>query len=183
MKYVTILVFKTPEICEAILEPHIKLKLFTTKNSTITLLDTSSNKLQALFEEDAKNHFERKNLAQDPDGIEKVIDLFDKLYPSCLQTSCTLETDIRRFLAKPPEPKDTDILFFWNSQGNISQTLSVMACKYLAIPSTSSHSEKGFLGRRKIHKYQQSSLSEAHVEQLACVKNWAHKFGQLYLHE
>ncbi|MBW0526469.1 hypothetical protein O181_066184 [Austropuccinia psidii MF-1] len=102
MKNFTILLLKTPEICAAYLDPHIKLRFFTTKKSTITQFGTSSNKLQALFKEDAKNHFKSKNLAQEPDGIEKVIGLVDKLYPSCSQEMRTLETEIRRFLAEPP---------------------------------------------------------------------------------
>ncbi|MBW0471390.1 hypothetical protein O181_011105 [Austropuccinia psidii MF-1] len=83
MKYVTILLLKTPEICAPILDLCIKMKFLTTNKSTITQFGTSANKLQALFEEDAKNHFESKNLAQVPDGIEKVTGLFEKLYPSC----------------------------------------------------------------------------------------------------
>ncbi|MBW0494181.1 hypothetical protein O181_033896 [Austropuccinia psidii MF-1] len=180
MKYVTILLLKTPEICATIQDLRIKMKFFTTNKLTIMQIGKSSNKIQALFEEDAKNHFKSKNLAQDPYGIEKVTGLFDELHPSCSWESCTLETEIRRLLAGPPEPKDTNILIFWKSQGNIFPTLSLMACKYLAIPETSSPSEKVFSGGRKILTYQQSSPSSARIEQLACVKNWAHKFGQLY---
>ncbi|MBW0546366.1 hypothetical protein O181_086081 [Austropuccinia psidii MF-1] len=57
-----------------------------------------------------------------------------------------------------------------------------MARQYLAIPATSAPSEHVFSCGRKILTYQRASLTAMHVEQIACVKDWARAFGPLYSH-
>ncbi|MBW0503536.1 hypothetical protein O181_043251 [Austropuccinia psidii MF-1] len=100
---------------------------------------------------------------------------FDNMYPSSSLEDNTLETELDRFLAEPPEPKTTNILLFWKSHMEIFPTLSQMAYQYLVIPATSEPSERVFSGGRKILSYQHSSLSTMHVEQLACLKDWSQK--------
>ncbi|MBW0564613.1 hypothetical protein O181_104328 [Austropuccinia psidii MF-1] len=136
-----------------------------------------------MFEQEARNHFKCENNCLDNQIIEKYTALFDELYPSCFQETCTLETELKRFLAEPPEPKDTDILLLWKSQGDIFPTLFLMAQKFLAIQAASTPSKHVFSGGRKILTYQRSSLSPNHVEQLAFVKDWERQIGPLFYHE
>ncbi|MBW0482339.1 hypothetical protein O181_022054 [Austropuccinia psidii MF-1] len=112
--------------------------------------------------------------------VERSTRLLDKMYPSAKHEGGTLELELQRYFAEPPEPKDTDILVFWRSRGSLFPTLAVMAQNYLAIPATSAPSERVFYGGRRILSYQCASLMPAHVDQLACVKEWAHTFGMLF---
>ncbi|MBW0586520.1 hypothetical protein O181_126235 [Austropuccinia psidii MF-1] len=106
--------------------------------------------------------------------------LFEEIYPLSLPEGDEVEIKLQRYLSEPPEPKETDILIFWKSQGTVFPTLANMACKYLAIAATSSPSEQVFFACRKIVKYQRSTLSSMHVEKLACVKDWGRIFGPTY---
>ncbi|MBW0517346.1 hypothetical protein O181_057061 [Austropuccinia psidii MF-1] len=106
--------------------------------------------------------------------------LLGKISPSETHKVGTLEVEIQKYFSEPLEPKDTDILVFWRSQGNLFPTLTVMAQNYLAIPATHAPSERVFSGGRRILSYQPASLTPAHAEQLACVKEWAHNFGFLF---
>ncbi|MBW0485182.1 hypothetical protein O181_024897 [Austropuccinia psidii MF-1] len=102
------------------------------------------------------------------------------MYPTSGQEVITLENELQQFLVEPLEPKDTNILKFWKSRHAIFATLYTMAHKYLAIPASSAPSEQVFSGGRKVLTYRRSMLSSMHFEQLACVKDWAHKLGPLY---
>ncbi|MBW0488001.1 hypothetical protein O181_027716 [Austropuccinia psidii MF-1] len=102
------------------------------------------------------------------------------MYPTSGQEVTTLENELQQFLAEPLEHKDTNILEFWSSRHAIFPALYTMAHKYLPIPDSSAPSERVFSGGRKILTYQRSMLSRMHVEQLACVKDWACKFGPIY---
>ncbi|MBW0462919.1 hypothetical protein O181_002634 [Austropuccinia psidii MF-1] len=106
--------------------------------------------------------------------------LFDELYTSSTLDSNSLETKLQWFFAEPPEVKSTDILLFWKSSGTIFPTHTQMACKYLPIPATSAPLEWVFSWGHKILTYQRASLSSMHVEQLACLKDWACTFGPIY---
>ncbi|MBW0461350.1 hypothetical protein O181_001065 [Austropuccinia psidii MF-1] len=162
-KYINILLLKAPVICAEILDIRIKMKFFMTFDSALDHFGTLYQKLQLIFVDEAKNHFKYKTASQDNQMIEKGTALFYELYPSHSQETCTLETEPKRFLAEPPEPKDTDILLFWKSQGNIFPTLSLMAQKFLATPATSAPFKHVFLGGRKILTCQCSLLSPNHV--------------------
>ncbi|MBW0546978.1 hypothetical protein O181_086693 [Austropuccinia psidii MF-1] len=152
---------------------------------------TSCRFLSDIFEENARHHFDANNLPNEPidwpnkalevnTNVTNVQGLYDKMYPTSGQEVTTLENELQQFLAEPMEPKDTDILEFWKSRHAIFPTLYTMAHKYLAIPASSSILERVFSGGRKILTYQRSMLSSMHVEQLTCVKDWAHKFGPIY---
>ncbi|MBW0548567.1 hypothetical protein O181_088282 [Austropuccinia psidii MF-1] len=153
-----------------------------TYNSTSAQFGTLYQKSQVIFEQEARNHFKCENNSLDNQMIEKDTALFDELYPFCFQETCTLETELKMFLAEPPEPKDTEILLLWKSQGNAFPTLSLMARKFLSIQEASAPSKHVFSGGRKILTYQCSSLSPNHVEQLACVKDWERQFVPFFYH-
>ncbi|MBW0550131.1 hypothetical protein O181_089846 [Austropuccinia psidii MF-1] len=147
---------------------------------TLVEFGTSSRALLSVFEEEALQHFEMPNEPNNPSAPQKRVQLYDELYTSSGPERHTLEMEIQRFFAKPPEAKDTDILAFWKSQGKLFPTLRDMAQKYLAIPATSAPSERVFSGGWKILSYQRTTLSPMQVENLACVKNWARTFCKLY---
>ncbi|MBW0518824.1 hypothetical protein O181_058539 [Austropuccinia psidii MF-1] len=48
--------------------------------------------------------------------VERSTCLLDKIHPSASLEGSSLELELKRYLAKPPEPKDTNILLFWKSQ-------------------------------------------------------------------
>ncbi|MBW0514532.1 hypothetical protein O181_054247 [Austropuccinia psidii MF-1] len=102
------------------------------------------------------------------------------MYPLASLEGSSLELELQRYLAKLPEPKDTNILLFWKSQGKVFPTWGLVARNYIAIPATSAPSEHVFSGGRRILSYQHASLTPFHIEQLACVKDWEHTFGLLY---
>ncbi|MBW0475933.1 hypothetical protein O181_015648 [Austropuccinia psidii MF-1] len=147
--------------------------------------------LSDIFEENARHHFDANNLPNEPNNqpnkvlevntnVTNVQGLYNKMYPIPGQEVTTLENELQQFLAEPLEPKDTNILKFWKSRHAIFPTLYAMAHKYLAIPASSAPSERIFSSSCKILTYQRSMLSSMHVEKLACVKDWAHKFGPIY---
>ncbi|MBW0542970.1 hypothetical protein O181_082685 [Austropuccinia psidii MF-1] len=180
-KYLKKLLIKNPVICATILDPCCKLKIFSTHEETLAQFGTSSLKLAVIFEEDARNNFTLSS-SQTMEGVNHNVGtgLFEEMYPLSLPEGNTVEIKVQRYLAKPPEPKETDILIFWKSQGTVFLTLANMARKYLAIAATSSPSEQVFSSGRKIVTYQRSTLSRMHVEQLACVKDWGHIFSPIY---
>ncbi|MBW0464134.1 hypothetical protein O181_003849 [Austropuccinia psidii MF-1] len=161
---------------------------------TLTILNqhgTSCRFLSDIFEENARNNFDANKLPNElidwPNkalevntNVTNVHGLYSNMYPTSGQEVTTLENELQQFLAEPLEPKDTDILELWKSRHSIFPTLYTMAHKYLAIPAASAPSKRVFSGGCKILTYQRSMLSSMHVEQLACVKDWAHKFGPIY---
>ncbi|MBW0497863.1 hypothetical protein O181_037578 [Austropuccinia psidii MF-1] len=179
-KYITILLGKRPVICASILDPQLKHTFFLTHNSTLGEFGTSCTQLTKRFEEEAQKFVTIQDCKPHEIVVERSKRLLDKMYPSATHKGGTLELELQRYFAEPPEPKDTDILVFWRSQGNLFPTLAVMAQNYLAIPATSAPSERVLSGGRRILSYQCASPMPAHVEQLACVKEWAHMFGFLF---
>ncbi|MBW0486614.1 hypothetical protein O181_026329 [Austropuccinia psidii MF-1] len=140
----------------------------------------SCTQLAKMFEEEAQKFVTIQDCKPHEIFAERSTHLLDKMYPSATHKCGTLELELQRYFAEPPELEDTDILVFWRSQGNLFPTLAVMAQNYLAIPATSTPSERVFSGGRRILSYQHASLMPAHVEQLACVKEWARTFGFLF---
>ncbi|MBW0564546.1 hypothetical protein O181_104261 [Austropuccinia psidii MF-1] len=179
-EYLKFLILKVPAICATILDPQFKVKFLMAHEETLVEFGTSSRALLRVFEEEALKHFEMPNEPGNPSSPQKQVQLYDDMYTSSGPEGHTLEIEIQHFFAKTPEAKDTDILAFWKSQGKNFPALRAMACKYLAIPATSALSERVFSGGRKILSYQRASLSPMHVEHLACVKDWARTFCQLY---
>ncbi|MBW0565312.1 hypothetical protein O181_105027 [Austropuccinia psidii MF-1] len=106
--------------------------------------------------------------------------IYDELYKSSTPDQSSLENELTRFLVETSEPKSTAVLVFWQTRRHLFPTLGKMAQKFLSIPATSAPSECIFSIGRKISTFQQASLSPMHVEQLACIKDWAHTFGHLY---
>ncbi|MBW0466885.1 hypothetical protein O181_006600 [Austropuccinia psidii MF-1] len=136
--------------------------------------------IKQLKDEEALKHFEIPNEPDNPSAPQKQVLLYDELYTSSGPEGNTIEIEIQHFFAEPPEAKNTDILAFWKSQGRNFPTFRTMARKYLAKPATSAPSERVFSGGWKILSYQRTSQSPMPVEHLACVKDWARTFGQLY---
>ncbi|MBW0468701.1 hypothetical protein O181_008416, partial [Austropuccinia psidii MF-1] len=154
-KYLRILLCKKPVICATFLNPHFKVKLFNTYESTLTHFGTSPAHLRAIFEANPAD-----NNAEIPSTTTTNCQaLYDERYPTSSIEASTLESKIKRFFSEPPKCKETDILLFWKSRKSMFPTLYVMACKYLSIPATSSPSEHVFSGGLKILSYQQEALS------------------------
>ncbi|MBW0466196.1 hypothetical protein O181_005911 [Austropuccinia psidii MF-1] len=171
-KYLTLLLHKTPVICASILDPRCKMKFFTAHDTTLAQFGTSANALAKIFEDEAQKQCTSVNNPPPEPERDGQSGLFDEMYSAKWLEGGTVESEIQRFFAEPPEPKSTDILLFWKSRGGIFPHLSLMACKYLAIPATSAPSERVFSCGRKILTYQRASLSSTHVEQLSCLKDW-----------
>ncbi|MBW0492607.1 hypothetical protein O181_032322 [Austropuccinia psidii MF-1] len=153
-KYLTLLLRKTPVICASILDPCCKMKFFTTHDTTLAQFGTSANALAKIFEDKAqKQCISFNNPLPEPECNGKS-GLFNEMYSARWLEGGTVESEIQRFLAEPPEPKSTDILLFWKSHGGIFPHLSLMAHKYLAFPATSAPSERVFSCGRKILTYQ-----------------------------
>ncbi|MBW0477723.1 hypothetical protein O181_017438 [Austropuccinia psidii MF-1] len=184
-KYLKIVLCKKPVICAMFLDPRFKFKFFNTYDSTLTHFGTSQAHLRAIFEEDARFHFEEANPADNNTEIPSTTTtncqaLYDEMYPKSSIEASTLESKIKQFFSEPPKCKETNILLFWKSRKSMFPTLYVMAGKYLSIPATSSPLECVFSGGCKILSYQRATLSSMHVEQLACVNNWAWVFGPIH---
>ncbi|MBW0475646.1 hypothetical protein O181_015361 [Austropuccinia psidii MF-1] len=112
-KYISIVLSKSPVICESILDPRIKQVFFATPESTLAEFNTSSVQLSKFFEDKAKKYVKKDS--QPHVNIEGTRGLLDKMYPSTSGEGCTFEKELQWYFAEPPEPKDTDILLFWNS--------------------------------------------------------------------
>ncbi|MBW0510215.1 hypothetical protein O181_049930 [Austropuccinia psidii MF-1] len=159
------------------------MKFFTAHDTTLAQFGTSANALAKSFEDKAQKQCTRVNNPPPEPESNGQSGLFDKMYSEKWLEGGTVESEIQRFLAEPPEPKSTYILLFWKSRGGSFPNLSLMACKYLVIPETSSPSERVFSCGRKILTYQQASLSSTHVEQLSCLKDWVHTCGCIYTND
>ncbi|MBW0588361.1 hypothetical protein O181_128076 [Austropuccinia psidii MF-1] len=133
-----------------------------------------------MFEEEEQKFVTTKDGKPHEIVSERSTCLLGKISPSATHKVGTLEVEIQKYFSEPPESKDTDILVFWRSQGSLFPTLAVMAQNYLEIPATHSPSERVFSGGRRILSYQHASLTPAHAEQLACVKEWEHNFAFLF---
>ncbi|MBW0510918.1 hypothetical protein O181_050633 [Austropuccinia psidii MF-1] len=190
-KYLQILLWKTPVICATILDPCFKVQFFMAHETILNQYGTSCRLLSDIFEENAKDHFDANKLPNEPidwpnealevnTNVTNVQGLYHEMYPTSGQEVTTLENELQQFLAEPLEHKDTDILEFGKSRHAIFPDLYTMAHKYLAIPASSAPSKRVFLGGCKILNYQRSMLPSMHVEQLACFKDWARKFGPIY---
>ncbi|MBW0549626.1 hypothetical protein O181_089341 [Austropuccinia psidii MF-1] len=182
-KYLTLLLHKTPVICASILDPCCKMKFFTDHDTTLAQFGTSANSLAKIFEDKAQKQCTSVNNPPPEDEHNGQSGLFDEMYSAKWLEAGTVESEIQWFLAEPSEPKSTDILLFWKSRGGIFPNLSLMACKYLEIPATSSPSERVFSCGIKILTYQQASLSSTHVEQLSCLKDWVRTCGRIYTND
>ncbi|MBW0470509.1 hypothetical protein O181_010224 [Austropuccinia psidii MF-1] len=182
-KYLRVFLTKIPVICATVMDTRFKLRFFQSHNMTLAWFGTSAKNLAGIFEDQAQKHF-RKDIktSNEPSyNTSKSNGLFKEMYSSSNASDAnSMDNEVTRFLSEPPEPKTTDILLFWNSQQTFFPTIGLMAHKFLSIPATSAPSECVFSGGRKILNYQQASLSPMHIEQLACVKDWAHTFGSLY---
>ncbi|MBW0581574.1 hypothetical protein O181_121289 [Austropuccinia psidii MF-1] len=182
-KYLRVFLTKIPVICATVIDTRFKLRFLQSHNMTLARFGTSATNLAGIFEDQAQKHF-RKDIttSNEPSyNTSKSTGLFDKMYSSSNASDAnSLDNELTRFVSEPPEPKTTDILLFWKSRQTFFPTLGLMAHKFLSIPATSVPSECVFSGGRKISNYQQASLSPMHIEQLACVKDWAHNFGPLY---
>ncbi|MBW0502006.1 hypothetical protein O181_041721 [Austropuccinia psidii MF-1] len=180
-KYFCILLLKTPIICSTILDPQFKLHSFSTNKATLQFLGTSSKELQEQFENEAQKHFTNaENVPSSTQVDMSPSGIYDELYESSTPDQSSLENELNRLLVETSEPKSTDVLVFWQTQRHLFPTLGKMAQKFLSIPATSAPSERIFSIGRKILTFQQACLSPMHVEQLACIKDWACTFGHLY---
>ncbi|MBW0491450.1 hypothetical protein O181_031165 [Austropuccinia psidii MF-1] len=157
-----------------------KLNFFPLHEATLACFGMSTNHLVKIFQDEAKKHFTAPSYLRSNTQNIPMAGLFDELYTSSTPDSNSLETELQWFFAEPPEVKSTDLLLFWKYRGTIFPTLTQTASKYLSIPAASAPLERVFSCRGKILIYQQASLSSMHVEQLACVKAWAHTFGPIY---
>ncbi|MBW0476058.1 hypothetical protein O181_015773 [Austropuccinia psidii MF-1] len=155
-KYITILLGKRPVICASIIDPQLKHTFFLTQNYTLGEFGTSCTQLTKIFEEKAQKFVTIQDCKPHEIVLERSTRLLEKMYPSGTHKGGTLELELQRYFEEPPEPKDTDILVFWRSQGKLFPTLGVMAQNYLAIPATSAPSERVFAGGRIILSYQRA---------------------------
>ena len=83
-----------------------------------------------------------------------------------------LETEIKKYFCEDLLDKDVNPLDFWKLQKKEYPTLSVMAETFLAVPSTSTPSERAFSKGRLIIHHTRASLSAEKIRALMCLNSW-----------
>jgi len=83
-----------------------------------------------------------------------------------------LDAEIKTYFQEPLEDQLVNPLQFWLMKKDLFPTLSLMAGKFLAVPSTSTPSERAFSQGRLILHYSRANLSAAKLKALMCLNNW-----------
>ncbi|MBW0469572.1 hypothetical protein O181_009287 [Austropuccinia psidii MF-1] len=108
-----------PVICASIIYPRFKLQFFTNHQTTLSCFGTLSDKLAAIFDEEARRHVTSENLNSDTTHSDNTVPVsigmgpFVDMYSLESSEGRNFEIKIQEFFADPPEPKETDILLFW----------------------------------------------------------------------
>ncbi len=84
----------------------------------------------------------------------------------------SVENEIKRYLLEDVADRKEDPLEYWRLKGAIFPSLASMAKVYLAVPSTSTPSERAFSNGRLIVHYTRCSLSTEKIRALMCLNNW-----------
>ena len=88
------------------------------------------------------------------------------------KTTSNLEAEIKSYLQEPTEDKNVHPLEYWLLKKQSYPTLCLMAKKFLAVPSTSTPSERAFSFGRLIIHHTRGSMSASTIRARMCWRNW-----------
>jgi hypothetical protein len=83
-----------------------------------------------------------------------------------------LDNEIKRYWLEDVIDRKENPLTFWRLKRKTFPSLASMAQVYLAIPSTSTPSERAFSNGRLIIDYTRNCLSPSKIRALMCLNNW-----------
>lgn len=81
------------------------------------------------------------------------------------------QSEVDRYLAEPPTPRDVDVLAFWKGRQDLP-LLQRMARHYLCVPATSTPSERVFSTGRDLIGVRRASLGPKMIRELTLLKLW-----------
>ncbi|MBW0475955.1 hypothetical protein O181_015670 [Austropuccinia psidii MF-1] len=99
-------------------ESAISTQLFLSHKTTLSWFGNLDTNLGGIFKDQAWKHFRQDStIPNEPKSDNSTsTGLFDKLYSSLNASDAnSLDNELTRVFAEPPEPKTTDILLFWKS--------------------------------------------------------------------
>jgi hypothetical protein len=102
-------------------------------------------------------------LVEDPDSE-------DELYVS--QGVPDIEPEWKRWMKEPVMPRNTDVLKYWAAKQCQYPTIARIAKDHLAIPATSTESERLFSVAGDIITKKRNRLAPSTVRYLLCLRNW-----------
>ena len=85
--------------------------------------------------------------------------------------SC-VDKEIKRYLDEEREGKNADPLRYWYLKESTYPSLARMAKKYLAVPSTSTPSERAFSNGRLVIPHTRASMKPSTLRACMCLNNW-----------
>lgn len=160
-KYFSSSLEKPAYVCSMILDPRFKLSNF---EST----DREYHHCERMFKNEASSY----DTYQDPDQVEtenhdiSVINIYKKRKIS------NQNLEISSYLKEELEDELMDPLRYWKMKALTYPTLSIMAKTYLAIPATSTPSERAFSQGKRIVDDIRNSLKSERINELMCLNSW-----------
>ena len=83
------------------------------------------------------------------------------------------ESETLKYLREDVISEDEDPLVYWKRRETSSPFLAEMAKIYLAVPATSTPSERAFSQGRLLLRYSRSRQNSQHIRALICLKSWS----------
>jgi hAT family C-terminal dimerisation region len=135
-------------------------------------------KLSLLSKEKEKREFKARFMADlEPfdkysqevtDQSEEEGDWFSTIYKK--RKISNLASELKKYLAEDGDVDDP--LMYWRNKQGIYPSLAAMAKTYLAVPSTSTPSERAFSSGRLLIHYTRSLLSSEKIQAFMCLNSW-----------
>jgi hypothetical protein len=178
--YLSNLFTKRAPICATILDPRFKLNFFQNHFDSMSVYGITTKDLRARFVSEAEKFSQPEELSSSVPSLSTFSSLEDNLFGYLTYKFPSIHSEIARYLAEPLERRDIKVLDYWNGRQTTYPCLALMARTFLAIPATSTPSERVFSGDRGILGSQCSSTKPEKLEMILCVKECYRVFGPLY---
>ena len=147
-----------------VLDPRLGLKYYNLAQ------DRGNENTSVIF--DAVNDVYQKCYAPDPSAIAEPVVRIDEYDPFPAEN--IIEDELKSFTQRTDRLKgeNADILAWWKSQSETYPNLSKMARDYLAIPATSTSSERLFSSGKHLITDSRNSLCAETIQACQCLKSW-----------
>ena len=134
----------------------------------MVLLQSNFRSIKKFFFDEAEKY--NKHQEAESNITSESEDWLDLIFQR--KTASNLESEIKSYLQEPTEDKNIQPLEYWLLKKDIYPTLSFMAKKFQAVPSTSTPAERAFSSGRLLVHHTRVSMSDTTIRARMCMHNW-----------